>query len=166
VDNTTLRGFPQKIEARFGKARRTWVMDRGIPCEATLAEMRQAGTDYLVGTPRSKLSKLEQSLTNLPWLRARQDVRVKLLPQDGEVSVLAQSQARQKKETAMRRRKLRELWDGLKRLRKNCRNRDRLLERLAVLKHAPGLTLPPQPPPRISGEQVRQARSERDTADV
>ena len=103
IDNTTLRDFLQKIEDRYGKARRTWVMDRGIPCEATLAEMRQAKTDYLVGTPRSMLSKLDQALTNLPWQQARQDVRVKLLAQGGEVFVLAQSQARQKKETAGRR---------------------------------------------------------------
>jgi transposase len=138
IDNTTLRDFLKKIEQRYGKARRTWVMDRGIPCEATLAEMRLAKTDYLVGTPRSMLSKLEQSLTRRPWRQARQDVRVKLFQQDGEVYVLAQSQARQKKETAMRRRKLRKLWDGLERLRKNCRNRDRLLERLAVLRHEAG----------------------------
>jgi len=138
VDNTTLREFLQKIQARYGKARRTWVMDRGIPCEATLAEMRQAGTDYLVGTPRSKLDMLEAALTQRPWQQARPDVRVKLLAQDGEVYVLARSLARQKKETAMRRRKLRALWDGLKRLRKHCRDRDRLLERLAVLKHEAG----------------------------
>jgi len=135
LDNTTLGDFLKKIERRYGKARRTWVMDRGIPCEATLAQMRQAKTDYLVGTLRSMLNKLEQSLTDLPWQQARQDVRVKLLAQDGEVYVLAQSQARRKKETAMRRRKLRKFWDGLGRLRKNCRDRDRLLERLAVLKH-------------------------------
>ncbi len=138
IDNTTLGDFLKKIEDRYGKARRTWVMDRGIPCEATLAQMRQAETDYLVGTPRSMLNKLERSLTSLPWQQARQDVRVKLFRHDGEVYVLAQSQARRKKETAMRRRKLRKLWDGLKRLRQNCRDRDRLRERLAVLKHEAG----------------------------
>ena len=138
IDSSTLRDFLQKIENRYGRARRTWVMDRGIPCEATLAEMREAKTDYLVGTPRSMLTKLEQSLTNLPWQQVRQDVRVKLLTQDKEVYVLAQSRPRQKKETAMRRRKIRKLWDGLKRLRKNCRDRDRLRERLAVLKHEAG----------------------------
>ena len=138
IDNTTLRDFLKKIEERYGKARRTWVMDRGIPCEATLAEMREAGTDYLVGTPRSMLNKLEEKLTALDWQQARQDVRVKLLAEGGEVYVLAQSTARQKKETAMRRRKLRKFWDGLTRLRKNCRDRDRLLERLAVLKHDAG----------------------------
>jgi len=138
ADSTTLKDFLKRIEQRYGKARRTWVMDRGIPTEATLTEMRQAGTDYLVGTPRSMLGKMERSLTNLPWRQARQDVRVKLFGQDGEVYVLAQSRARQKKETAMRRRKLRKLWDGLERLRKNCRDRDRLRERLAVLRHEAG----------------------------
>lgn len=173
IDNTTLREFLRKIEDRYGKARRTWVMDRGIPCEATLAEMRSAGTDYLVGTPRSMLAKLEQSLTNLPWQQARQDVRVKLLGRDGEVFVLAQSQARRQKEIAMRRRKLRKLWDGLKRLRKNCRDRDRLLERLAVLKHEAGraahvveIAVPASSEPvnertfryRLKREAYRQAR--------
>jgi transposase len=138
LDHTTLKDFLQKIEDRYGKARRTWLMDRGIPTETTLAQMREAGTDYLVGTPRSKLNKLEQSLADLPWQQARQDVRVKLLPQEGEVYVLARSVARQKKESAMRRRKLRKFWEGLKRLRANCRRRDRLLERLAVLRHEAG----------------------------
>jgi len=167
IDNTTLRGFLQKIEERYGKARRTWVMDRGIPCEATLAEMRQAGTDYLVGTPRSMLNKLQQSLTGLAWQQAREDVRVKLLEQDGEVYVLAQSQARQKKETAMRRRKLRKLWDGLKRLRKNCRDRDRLRERLAVLKHEAGraahvVEIVAPAPGRPVNEQTFRYRLKRD----
>jgi transposase len=138
ADSTTLRDFLAGIERQYGKARRTWIMDRGIPSDKTLAEMRQAGTDYLVGTPKSMLSKLEQSLAAMPWRQARLDVRVKLLEQDGEVYVLAQSRARQKKESAMRRRKLRKLWDTLKRLRANCRSRDRLLERLGVLRHAAG----------------------------
>ena len=138
ADNTTLKDFLDKIEKRYGKARRTWVMDRGIPSEAVLQEMREAGTDYLVGTPRSMLAKLEESLTRLPWQQAREDVRVKLLRQDAEVYVLAQSADRRKKERAMRRRKLRKLWDGLKRLRANCRSRDKLLEGVGVLKHEAG----------------------------
>jgi transposase len=173
VDSTTLRDFRAKIEQRYGTIRRTWVMDRGIPTEATLAEMRQAKTDYLVGTPRSMLSKLEQSLTDLPWQQARADVRVKLLAQEGEVYVLAQSQGRRQKEIAMRRRKLRKLWDGLQKLRKNCRDRDRLLERLAVLKHEAGraahlveVHAPPAGEPvneqtfryRLKRDEYRQAR--------
>jgi transposase len=138
VDSSTLRDFRATIEQRYGKVRRTWIMDRGIPSEATLAEMRQDQVDYLVGTPRSMLGKLGASLTHVPWQQARTDVRVKLLAQDGEVYVLAQSQGRRQKEIAMRKRKLRQLWDGLAKLRKNCRDRDRLRERLAVLRHEAG----------------------------
>jgi hypothetical protein len=39
-DRTTLRGFLERIEHTYGKAKRLWVMDRGIPTEAILAEMR------------------------------------------------------------------------------------------------------------------------------
>jgi transposase len=42
ADNTTLRGFLEKIEHQYGKAERVWVMDRGIPTEEVLAEMRQS----------------------------------------------------------------------------------------------------------------------------
>jgi hypothetical protein len=113
------------------------------------------------------LNKLEQSLTDLPWQQARQDVRVKLLAEDGELYVLAQSQARQKKETAMRRRKLRKLWDGLVRLRARCRDRDRLLERLAVLKHEAGraahaVEIHTPAPGRPVNEQTFRYRLKRD----
>ena len=60
-DKTTLRDFLKKIEAQYGKAERTWVLDRGIPTEEVLAEMRHSEPPiyYLVGTPKSRLSKLE-----------------------------------------------------------------------------------------------------------
>jgi len=158
ADHTTLREFLAKIEATYGRARRVWVMDRGIPTEAVLAEMRSAGVDYLVGTPRSQLSKLEADLLQRPWLQARDGVHVKLLPQEGELYVLARSQDRRKKERAMRRRKMRKLLDGLSRLRANCRSRDRLLERLGALKGQAGraarlveITVPPQGR-RVTGE--------------
>jgi len=68
-DKTTLRGFLDKIEGLYGKAERVWVMDRGIPTEAVLAEMREPGrkTFYLVGTPRGRLQKYEQQWLELPW---------------------------------------------------------------------------------------------------
>ncbi len=55
-DKSTLRGFLDQIEGRYGKARRVWLMDRGIPTEAILAEMRTSRpeTFYLVGTSRAK----------------------------------------------------------------------------------------------------------------
>ena len=114
----TLRPALQKIEAQYGKAQRIWVMDRGIPTEEVLAEMRAADppVSYLVGTPKGRLSKLEKALLERPWQDVRQGVEVKLLPQDQEMYVLAQSHARIHKERAMRRRKLKWLWARLKQI--------------------------------------------------
>jgi transposase len=118
ADCTTLRGALQRIEAQYGKAERIWVMDRGVPTEEVLAEMRTSDppVSYLVGTPKGRLSKLEKALLDLPWQDVRQGVEVKLLPQDQEMYVLAQSQARIHKERAMRRRKLKWLWARLKKI--------------------------------------------------
>jgi len=109
----------QKIETQYGRARRVWVMDRGIPTEEVLEEMRQAGgppVQYLVGTPKGRLGKLEAELLKQPWQQAREGVRVKLLPQDGELYVCVESQARIGKERSMRRRRLRRLIGRLKEL--------------------------------------------------
>jgi len=85
ADNTTLRGFLKKIENQHGKAQRIWVMERGIPTEEVLAEMRAAETPvyYLVGTPKGRLSRFEEALTAQPWATLRDDISVKLL-QDGD----------------------------------------------------------------------------------
>jgi transposase len=117
-DKTTLRGFLQKIESQYGKAERIWVMDRGIPTEDVLREMRQAdpAISYLVGTPKGRLSKLENALLAVPWQTAREGVDVKLLPQDNEFYVLAQSRKRIYKERAMRKRQLKALVKRLKKL--------------------------------------------------
>jgi hypothetical protein len=108
ADCTTLRDMLRKIEAQYGKANRIWVMDRGIPSEEVLAEMRAADPpiSYLVGTPKGRLSKLEKDLLTRPWQAVREGVDVKLLPRDQELYVLAQSRARIHKERAMRWRKL------------------------------------------------------------
>ena len=110
----------RKIEAQYGKADRIWIMDRGIPTDEVLAEMRKADppVSYLVGTPKGRLSKLEKALLKLPWQAVREGVDVKLLRQDAdqEMYVLAQSHARINKERAMRRRKLKWLWARLKQI--------------------------------------------------
>ena len=79
-DKTTLRGFLKKIESLYGKARRTWIMDRGIPTEEVLEQMRQEGMGYLVGTPRARLNQLEAELLELPWHQVHENVQVKLFP--------------------------------------------------------------------------------------
>lgn len=117
-DRTTLKEFLNKIETQYGKAERIWVMDRGIPTEAVLTEMRQSTPPvyYLVGTPKGRLSQLEQKLLALPFTTVRSGIEVKLLAQEQELYVLAQSHQRIDKERAMRRRQLRALLKRLKEL--------------------------------------------------
>jgi hypothetical protein len=134
ADTTTLRAFLAKIEEQYGRAQRIWVMDRGIPTEAVLAEMRQANPPiyYLVGTPKGRLSKMEKSLLGLSWQAVRPGVEVKLLAQEEELYVLAQSRARVDKERAMRRRKLKWLWGRLKELAAMQLSRDELVMKLGA----------------------------------
>jgi transposase len=134
ADCTTLPDFLRKIEAQYGKAERIWVMDRGIPTEDSLAQMRRADPPicYLVGTPKGRLSKLEKALLVQPWQAVRQGVQVKLLPQEQELYVLAQSRARIHKERAMRRRKLKWLWARLKEISAMSLGREELLMKLGA----------------------------------
>lgn len=132
ADKTTLRDMLKLITQRYGAAERIWVMDRGIPTEAVLEELRQSDPKvrYLVGTPRGRLTKLEKELANQPWQQVRPQLRVKLLPQEGEVYVLAQSGARMAKERAMRRRKFKALWQRLQEIQAQDLTRDQRLEKL------------------------------------
>jgi len=109
-------------------------MDRGIPTEAVLAEMRQSDppVQYLVGTPKGRLSKLERDLVARPWHQARPGVRVKLLPKGEEVYVLAHSADRSSKERGMRRRQLKWLWARLKQLQTMVLTREALLMKLGA----------------------------------
>ena len=115
-DRTTLPGFLKQIEEQYGKARRIWIMDRGIPTKKDLQAMRQSDPPihYLVGTPKGSLSRYEKKLLELPWQRVREGVEVKLLKEETEFLVLAQSQDRRAKERSMRRRQLKWLCRRLK----------------------------------------------------
>ncbi len=142
-DRSTLPSFLDKIESLYGKARRVWLMDRGIPTEAILAEMRnaRAETFYLVGTSRAKVKQYEQKWLDLPWQKVRESVEVKLFAQDGELYVLAKSEGRQAKEIAMRRKKLARLLRKLRAMRRSCPKRDQLLMRVGAAKTAVGRAL-------------------------
>jgi len=137
ADKTTLRGFLAQIEELYGKAERIWVMDRGIPTEEVLAEMRASDPPVrsLVGTPKGRLSRHEQAFLEQPWQAVREGVQVKLLAQEGEVLVLAQSKDRVNKERSMRRRQLKGLWKRLKELAQMDLSRDQLLLKLGAAKH-------------------------------
>ena len=136
ADKTTLRDFLKKIESQYGKADRIWLMDRGIPTEEVLEEMRTSDPPihYLVGTPKGRLTKLEAELLPLEWQRAKDGVDVKLLPRQGELYVLARSNDRVAKERTMRRRQLKKLWARLKELQQMAPARDTLLLKLGAAK--------------------------------
>jgi hypothetical protein len=140
LDKQTLTDVLAKIEGQYGKAERVWVMDRGIPTEATLALMRASNPPvrYLVGTPKGRLTKLEKSFLTKPWAAVREEVTVKLLNHDGELYVLARSAGRQDKERAMRRRRLKRLCKRLQELQRQTLSRDELLLKLGAAKKDAG----------------------------
>jgi transposase len=139
-DRTTLRGFLAQIEAQYGRARRVWLMDRGIPTEEVLQEMRAPEREvfYLVGTPRGKIQQYEKKWLELPWQKVRESVEVKLFAEEGELYVLAKSAGRRAKEHAIRRRKLVRLLWKLRDLRRKSPARDQLLLRIGAAKKDAG----------------------------
>src|SRR6266536_1097417 len=139
-DRTTLPGFLKKIEDTYGKARRVWVMDRGVPTEAILKGMRdpEGQTCYLVGTPKSKINQHEKKWLDLAWQKVRDSVEVKLYEHEGELYVLAKSGGRQAKEIAMRRKRLARLLRKLRTMRRSLPKRDPLLLRIGAAKKEAG----------------------------
>ncbi len=148
-DKTTLKEFLKLIADRYGKARRTWMMDRGIPTEPVLEDMRNGEVNYLVGTPKGQLRKVHRALLGQPWQKVREQGQVKMAARTGEGWVLAKRRGRRKKEAAIRHRRLRRYMEGLADLRERLPARDKLLERIGALKQKAGraarfiiLTLP------------------------
>src|SRR6202012_1507967 len=109
-------------------------MDRGVPTEAVLAEMRSSDppVQYLVGTPKGRLTRLEKDLLGKPWQQARAGVQVKLLAADAELFVFAESEDRVTKERAMRQRQMKWLWKRLRELAAMEISREEMLMKLAV----------------------------------
>lgn len=140
-DKTTLHDMLAKITTQYGKERRTWIMDRGIPTEEVLAEMRAAdpSVSYLVGTPKGRLTKLEKELASKDWAQVKDNVTVKLLPKDNELYLLARSIPRRAKERAMRQKKLKAYWKRLRELQtRPSLSRDQLLLAIGAAKEKAG----------------------------
>ena len=162
ADSTTLSDFLARIERLYGRSERVWVMDRGIPTEAALSAMRQSTTPirYLVGTPKGRLTQLEQGFLGQSWTAVRESVAVKLLQQPEELYVLARSQPRMLKERRMRQRRLKKLWQRLQQLQQPARlTRDQLMLKLGATKKDAGrawslvkITVPP-------ADQTRSAQT-------
>jgi transposase len=140
-DKTTLRDTLAKIARQYGHKQRTWIMDRGIPTEEVLEEMRAAdpSVNYLVGTPKGRLTKLEKSLAEKTWEEVKDDVHVKLLKQNDELYILARSLPRRAKERAMRQKKLKAYWARLRELQtRPTLTRDQLLLAIGAAKQKAG----------------------------
>jgi hypothetical protein len=136
-------------------------MDRGIPTEAHLAEMRRRGAHYLVGTPKGRLSRLEKELATRSWQQARPEVKVKLLPQEDELYVFVESARRLGKERSMRRRKFKWLWRRLKDLQRQSPSYEQLLMKIGAAQKQVGrlaslvrLELPDPPPKNARSRRV------------
>jgi transposase len=138
ADVTTMEVILRTVERKYGKARRVWVMDRGIVSEANLAAIRKRDGQYLVGTPRSRMKEFERHLSeDADWEQVRDEVQVKLLPTpDGqETFILCKTEGRQQKEQAIRNRfttRMEKALDSLKKLVKagRLKNRDKIHVRI------------------------------------
>ena len=137
-EQKTLQPFLDRIEKAYGQARRVWVMDRGIPTEATLKKMRDRKISYLVGTPKGSINKHEKQWLTLPWKQVRDSVQVKLYAHQEELYVLARSDGRQAKEIAIRRKRLVRLLRKLRAMRRSLPGRDQLLLRIGAAKKEAG----------------------------
>ncbi len=138
-DKTTLPDFLRRIEKQYGKMNRLWIMDRGIPTEEALEQMRAEGASYLVGTPRGRLNKLEKQLFAKPWKKVQEQIEVKLARDGEDLYVLTRSGGRRDKEQSMRRRRLKKLWKRLHEIRAMKKlKRDELLLKLGMAKRDAG----------------------------
>lgn len=106
ADVATMETILRMVERKYGKARRIWVMDRGVVSEANLAAIRKRGGQYLVGTPRSQMKRFENELLQENWTRVREDVEIKQIPipQGEETYILCRTAGRKEKEKAIRER--------------------------------------------------------------
>lgn len=120
ADVSTLETILRMVERKYGKARRIWVLDRGLVSEENLAAIRKRGGQYLVGTPRSQMKQFEEELLKDDWTRVKPDVEVKkvAIPRGEETYILCRTAGRKEKEKAIRQRFSAHLEDALQRLGK------------------------------------------------
>jgi transposase len=121
ADVSTMETILRMVERKYGKARRIWVLDRGIVSEENLAAIRKRGGQYLVGTPRRQMKQFEEELLKDDWTRVKPEVEVKKIsiPQGEETYILCRTAGRKEKEKAIRHRFSAHMEDALKRMAKS-----------------------------------------------
>lgn len=118
-DSTTLEEIVETMEARYGRAQRVWVMDRGIASHDNLEFLRAGERKYLVGTPKNQLPKFERQLLEGSWRAIRAGLEVQLCdaPDGGvEKYLLCRSADRRAKEEAMRAKFAQRIEEGLRKM--------------------------------------------------
>ena len=141
ADVSTMETILRMVERKYGKARRIWVLDRGIVSEENLEAIRQRGGQYLVGTPRSQMKQFETELLNKEgWNQVRPEVEVKkvAMPQGEETYILCRTAGRREKEKAIRGRFSSSMEKALKGLEKTIatgrlRDRNKMERRLGKI---------------------------------
>ena len=104
TDVTTVEEIVSGMEARFGKANRVWVMDRGMVSRENVAWLNETGRRYVIGTPKAELKRWAKEIEeSAAWRRIRDDVEVKVCrgPEGSETFLLCRSASRVEKEHAM-----------------------------------------------------------------
>ena len=151
ADVSTVEQIVTRMEQRYGKSNRIWVMDRGMVSEKNLTFLRKEGRRYLVGTPKALLKKHEQALLSEGWHQIREGIEVKLLPvprdeddelPDDEVApghpaavaeelfILCRSSDRVKKDEAIVRRFEQKIEDRLRAMATRCEKQKRDVQKV------------------------------------
>lgn len=124
-DSTTVEQIVTRMEDRYGREGGIWVLDRGMVSEATLAWLRDRGSRYIVGTPKSRLKPFASKLRQGGWTAVRDGLEVQRCADgDGaETFILCRSAARATKEQALRERFVARIRAELFKIRAACRRR-------------------------------------------
>ena len=132
ADVTTVEEIVASMEARFGKANRVWVMDRGMVSAENIAWLNETHRRYVIGTPKAELRRWARQLEErTDWRHIRDDVEVKVCrgPDGQETFLLCRSASRVEKERAMHERFARRIEEGLDRLGRRIERSKKLLDR-------------------------------------
>lgn len=125
ADVTTVEEIVETMEARYGRADRIWVMDRGMVSQENMEFLQQSGRRYIVGTPRGMLRQFERKLLQEDWQKVHDGLEVKCCASGDsrETFILCRSEQRRQKEQAIHARFERRLEEGLRQIEQSCRKR-------------------------------------------
>ena len=124
-DVTTVQEIVERMEDRYGREGRIWALDRGMVSQANLDWLRERGSRYIVGTPKSRLKQYERQLLGGLWTEVRDGLEVQTVPADDgdETFILCRSADRAAKERAMRERFEQRIAGGLEQIHRACQTR-------------------------------------------